>query len=55
MKQKITAAHVTHEAAEKIGGIGTVLEGILTSPVYQQHVERTILVGPFAEPQLDAR
>jgi hypothetical protein len=47
--KKLTAAHVTHEAAEKIGGIGTVLEGILTSPVYQEHVERSILVGPFAE------
>jgi hypothetical protein len=47
--KKLTAVHVTHEAAEKIGGIGTVLEGILTSPVYQEHVERSILVGPFAE------
>jgi len=49
MTRKLTAAHVTHEAAEKIGGIGTVLEGILTSPVYQRHVKRSILVGPFAE------
>jgi hypothetical protein len=47
--KRLTAAHVTHEAAEKIGGIGTVLEGILTSPVYQRHVERSILVGPFSE------
>jgi hypothetical protein len=47
--KKLTVAHVTHEAAEKIGGIGTVLEGIITSPVYQEHVGRTILVGPFAE------
>ena len=47
--KKLTVAHVTHEAAEKIGGIGTVLEGILTSPTYQEHVERSILVGPFAE------
>lgn len=42
-----SAAHITHEACEKIGGIGTVLEGIITSPVYQQHVRRTILVGPL--------
>ena len=41
-----TLAHVTHEAVEKIGGIGTVLEGLLTSPVYQRHVRRSILVGP---------
>ena len=44
----LTAAHVTHEACEKIGGIGTVLEGIITSPVYQKQVQRTILVGPYA-------
>lgn len=41
-----TLAHVTHEAVDKIGGIGTVLEGLITSPVYQKHVGRTILVGP---------
>lgn len=43
----LTAAHVTHEARDKIGGIGSVLEGILTSPVYQQHIKRSILVGPY--------
>ena len=42
----LTLAHVTHEAVEQIGGIGTVLEGLITSPVYQKHVGRTILVGP---------
>lgn len=41
-----TLAHVTHEAVEKLGGIGTVLEGLITSPVYQEHVARSILVGP---------
>lgn len=46
--QRLTLAHVTHEAVEKIGGIGTVLEGMMTSPVYQQHVKRSILVGPTA-------
>lgn len=45
---RFTLAHVTHEAVDHIGGIGTVLEGLMTSPVYQQHVERTILVGPTA-------
>ena len=45
--QPLTAAHITHEACEKIGGIGSVLEGFITSPVYQQHVKRTILVGPY--------
>ncbi|MDH3583289.1 MAG: glycosyltransferase, partial [Phycisphaerae bacterium] len=43
---KYTLAHVTHEAVNKIGGIGTVLEGLMTSPVYQEHVGRSILVGP---------
>ena len=43
---KLTLAHVTHEAVEKMGGIGSVLEGFITSPVYQHHVGRTILVGP---------
>jgi len=43
---KYTLAHVTHEAVEKIGGIGTVLEGLITSPEYQKQVGRSILVGP---------
>jgi len=42
-----TIAHITHEAVEKIGGIGTVLEGMMTSPVYQSAVKRSILVGPM--------
>jgi hypothetical protein len=29
------AIHSTHEAAEKIAGIGAVLDGVLTDPVYQ--------------------
>ncbi len=41
-----TLAHVTHEAVEQIGGIGTVLQGLMTSPVYQEHVGRSILIGP---------
>ncbi len=45
---RLTLAHVTHEAVEKIGGIGAVLEGLITSPVYQQHVQRSILIGPLA-------
>jgi hypothetical protein len=44
----LTIAHVTHEAVEKIGGIGSVLEGLMISPVYQRHVKRSILVGPIA-------
>ena len=43
-----TLIHVTHEAVEQIGGIGTVLEGLMISPVYKKHVGRSILVGPTA-------
>jgi hypothetical protein len=43
---RLTLAHVTHEAVEQLGGIGTVLEGLMISPVYQSNVKRSILVGP---------
>lgn len=46
--QRLTLAHVTHEAVEQLGGIGTVLEGLMISKVYQKHVKRSILVGPTA-------
>lgn len=42
-----TVVHVTHEAIQKIGGIGAVLQGLLTSRVYLDQVGRNILVGPF--------
>jgi hypothetical protein len=42
-----TVVHVTHEAIQKIGGIGAVLQGLLTSPVYLKQATRNILVGPF--------
>ncbi len=42
-----TVVHVTHEAIQKIGGIGAVLQGLLTSKVYLDKVPRNILVGPF--------
>lgn len=42
-----TVVHVTHEAIQKIGGIGAVLHGLLTSPVYLESIHRNILVGPF--------
>jgi hypothetical protein len=43
-----TLCHVTHEAVDHIGGIGTVLEGLMISPVYKKHVKRSILIGPTA-------
>jgi len=42
-----TVVHVTHEAINKIGGIGAVLQGLLTSPAYLSKASRNILVGPF--------
>ena len=41
------AVHVTHEAVEKMGGIGAVIAGLVTSPAYQKSFTRTILVGPL--------
>jgi hypothetical protein len=42
-----TVVHVTHEAIQKIGGIGAVLHGLLTSREYLKAVPRNVLVGPF--------
>ena len=39
--------HVTHEAVEKIGGIGAVIAGLMTADAYQEKVSRTILLGPL--------
>lgn len=39
--------HATHEAGLKLGGIGAVLDGLLTAPSYLEAVGRTILVGPI--------
>jgi hypothetical protein len=40
-----TVIHVTHEATHKIGGIGAVLHGLLTSETYGAAVARNVLVG----------
>ncbi|HZL36522.1 MAG TPA: hypothetical protein VFC78_14480 [Tepidisphaeraceae bacterium] len=42
-----TVVHVTHEAIQKIGGIGAVLQGLFTSPLYIAGVGRNILIGPY--------
>ncbi len=39
--------HATHEAGAKVGGIGSVLDGILSAKSYNRQVGRTILVGPM--------
>lgn len=42
-----TVVHVTHEAIQKIGGIGAVLQGLFTSRNYLDTVQRNILIGPY--------
>lgn len=45
----MNVVHVTHEVVEKIGGIGAVIVGLVTSEAYQKAVSRTILVGPLLD------
>ncbi len=42
-----TAVHITHEAVQKIGGIGSVIAGLLTSDSYRHFFDRSILYGPL--------
>ncbi|MFT3787239.1 MAG: hypothetical protein QM770_13895 [Tepidisphaeraceae bacterium] len=42
-----SVVHVTHEAIQKIGGIGAVLQGLLTSKTYLANTKRNVLVGPY--------
>jgi hypothetical protein len=39
--------HATHEAGVKVGGIGAVLDGLLSARAYNEHVSRTVLIGPI--------
>lgn len=39
--------HSTHEAGIKLGGIGAVLDGLLSQAAYNDGVKRTILAGPL--------
>ena len=41
--------HSTHEAGYKVGGIGAVLDGLLSQPAYNEKIKRSILVGSFHE------
>ncbi len=43
----MNVVHITHEAVEKIGGIGAVIGGLVTTRAYQERVSRTMLVGPL--------
>ena len=41
------AVHVTHEAVQKIGGIGSVINGLCTENTYTSFFTTTILYGPL--------
>lgn len=41
------AVHVTHEAIQKMGGIGTVLHGLITAKTYQKKFAKTLLYSPL--------
>src|ERR1035437_8946302 len=46
-RQGMIAVHVTHEAVEKMGGIGAVIAGLVTSENYREVFPRTVLLGPL--------
>ena len=43
--------HISHEAAKKIGGIGSVLSGLCNTTSYQEVFSRTIFYGPLFDDQ----
>ncbi len=49
-----SAIHVTHEAAQKIGGIGAVLSGLCTSQVYHNRYHKTYFYGPLFDDSLQS-
>ncbi|MFQ5429471.1 MAG: hypothetical protein ACE5E1_04095 [Phycisphaerae bacterium] len=50
----LNIVHVTHEAVLKMGGIGAVLEGLITAHEYVRSVHRTILLCPLFTTEGDA-
>jgi hypothetical protein len=47
MSTRNILVHATHEAGVKFGGIGAVLDGLLSTPSYLAQVDRSICVGAF--------
>ncbi|MBN2788588.1 MAG: glycosyltransferase [Candidatus Delongbacteria bacterium] len=41
------AVHITHEAVQKIGGIGSVIAGLITADPYKEYFGRSFLYGPL--------
>ena len=52
-KQMKTAVHITHESMKKIGGIGTVLNGVCTTKAYKNFFDRTVFYGPLFGTSID--
>ena len=44
------AVHISHEAIKKVGGIGAVLHGLISSDNYRSRYKRTLLYGPLFDP-----
>lgn len=42
-----TGVHITHEAVQKLGGIRTVIQGLVTSEQYKKYFSRTLLYTPL--------
>lgn len=49
-----TAVHVTAQAVHTFGGIGSVLEGLLTTEAYQKVIGRTIIVAPLLSREISS-
>lgn len=47
MSTRNILVHATHEAGVKFGGIGAVLDGLLSAPTYLAQVDRSICIGAF--------
>ena len=39
--------HITHEAVHKVGGIGSVINGLCTADKYKAFFNKTVLYGPL--------
>ena len=42
-----TIVHISHEAAARMGGIGQVLQSLITCKTYLNSVKRSIIIGPW--------
>ena len=45
--------HISHEAVQKVGGIGAVISGLCTADKYKAFYDRTVLYGPLFSTSAD--